>query len=82
MADEKHEFTIFVNHKPLKTTQAELTGDQIKTLATVPLNYELFRLEGDKSIPVGPTEVVKIKNGEHFRAIPPGTFGSNASGPD
>ncbi len=78
MAGDKHEFTIFVNNKPFKTTQTEMTGDQIKALAAVPLNYELFRLEGDKSIPVGPTEEVKIKDGEHFRAIPPGTFGSDA----
>jgi hypothetical protein len=78
MAGGKHEFTIFVNNKRFKTTQTEMTGDQIKALAAVPLNYELFRLEGDKSIPVGPTEEVKIKDGEHFRAIPPGTFGSDA----
>jgi multiubiquitin len=79
MAEGKHEFVIFVNNKQFKTDQTELTGDQIKALASVPSNYELFRVEGDKSMPVGPNEEVKISNGEHFRAIPPGTFGVDAS---
>jgi hypothetical protein len=81
MVVEKKEFVIFVNNKPFKTAATQLTGDQIKALATVPSNYELFRIEGDKSIPVGPNEEVKIKDGEHFRAIPPGTFGLHASYP-
>ncbi len=79
MADEhkKHEITIFVNNQPFKTAEHELTGTQIKALAGIPPEYELFRVEGDKSIPVGNDERVHLHDNEHFRAIPSGTFGKN-----
>ena len=71
------EFEIFINEKLFKTTSPSLTGDQIKALANVPSNYELFLTHGNMSEPVGPNQSIEIKNGEHFRAIPPGTFGDN-----
>ena|SRR2546427_4400546 len=70
-------FEIFVNNKRYTTPSEELTGDQIKQLAGIPPNYELFIVHGNDSTPIGPTQEVEIKNGEHFRAIPPGTFGRN-----
>ncbi len=73
------EFEIFVNGKRFTTTSSELTGDQIKNLASIPQNYELFLVHGNESEPIGPTQPVIIKNGEHFRAIPSGTFGYVAS---
>lgn len=72
---KKHEFTIFVNNQPFKTDKQELTGAQIKTLAGVPADYELFEVQGDKTVPIGDTQEVHIHNGLHFRAIPSGTFG-------
>jgi hypothetical protein len=76
---EKHEITIFVNNQPFVTTEHELTGRQVKALAGVPPEYELFRVEGQKSIPVGNDERVHLHENEHFRAIPSGTFGKNGS---
>jgi hypothetical protein len=73
------QFEIFVNNKRLTTSSAMLTGDQIKALAGVPANYELFLVHGNDSDAIQPTQEVPIKNGEHFRAIPPGTFGHDAS---
>ncbi|MEO5825682.1 MAG: multiubiquitin domain-containing protein [Gemmatimonadales bacterium] len=67
---------LFVNNRKFETNQDELTGTQIKDLAGVPSDYELFLVHGNESQPVGPTEVVQLKNGVHFRAIPAGTFGS------
>ena len=74
---EKHEITMYVNNQPFKTAERELTGAQIKTLAGIPPEYELFRVEGQKSIPVGNDEQVHLHENQHFRAIPSGTFGDN-----
>ncbi len=75
----KPEFTFYVNNKPVQTTEHELTGTAIKTLAQVPADYELFEVKGDQSVPVGPDQVVHIHENEHFRAIPAGTFGQHAA---
>ncbi len=73
---KQHEFTIFVNNKEFHTSEHELTGSQIKELAKVPSDYELFEVKGDQTIPVGNDQGVHIHNDLHFRAIPAGTFGS------
>jgi Multiubiquitin len=69
------QFEIFVNNKPYSTGEHQLSARQIKALAGVPENYELFLEEGKESKPVGPEQVVHIHQHQHFRAIPPGTFG-------
>ena len=74
---QSHEITIYVNNKPFKTTEHELTGAQIKSRAGIPPEYELFRVEGQNSVPVGNDERVHLHEKEHFRAIPSGTFGDN-----
>ena len=69
------QFTIFVNNKPFETKEHQLTGAQIKQLASVPSDYELFQVRGDQTVPVGNEEIVHIHENLHFRAIPAGTFG-------
>jgi hypothetical protein len=76
--NEKTKFTIFVNNNPIQTDAHELTGSAIKSLAKVPADYELFEVKGDQSVPVGNDQVVHIHEQQHFRAIPPGTFGRYA----
>lgn len=78
---EKHEITIYVNNQPFKTEERELTGLQIKALAGIPQEYELFRVEGQNSIPVANDERVRLHENEHFRAIPSGTFGEDGFPP-
>ena len=73
------DYEIFVNNKRFVTTSPQLSGNGIKQLANVPQNYELFLIHGNQSEPIGPDQTLEIKNGEHFRAIPPGTFGIHAS---
>ncbi len=73
---DKKQITIFVNNKPIETEKEELTGGQIKELAGVPADYELFEVKGNHTVPVGNEEKVKVHNNQHFRAIPAGTFGS------
>ena len=75
------EHEIFVNNKRFTTSADQLTGDQIKVLAQVPADYELILVHGNDSVPIGPSQEVQIKNGEHFRAIPPGSLGNNAPTP-
>ncbi len=73
--EKKHELTIFVNNQPFKTSKHELTGAQIKALAGVPADYELFEVKGDQTVSIGDSQEVHIHNDLHFRAIPSGTFG-------
>lgn len=73
-----HEITIFVNNQEFKVTQREMIGAEIKALANVPVDYELFRLEGNNSISIGNEERVHLHEKEQFRAIPSGTFGTYA----
>lgn len=79
MTDDKNhkhdEFTIYVNNKPFHTDKHELTGAQIKALAGIPADYELFEVRGDQTLAIGDDQVVHIHNDLHFRAIPAGTFG-------
>jgi hypothetical protein len=78
-ADGKHTITFFVNNKPIETTEVELSGAAIKQLAGVPADYQLFEIRGQETVPVGDNQVVKIHPELKFRAIPPGTFGTNGS---
>lgn len=71
----KHAFTIFVNNNPFPTDEHKLSGAQIKTLAGVPTDYELFEVRGEQTVPVGNDQEVHIHEDMHFRAIPAGTFG-------
>jgi len=72
----KSKITIFVNNKDFDTDEKELTGGQIKEIAGVPADYELFEVKGSHTVPIGNEEKVKLHNKQQFRAIPAGTFGS------
>lgn len=72
-------FTIFVNNQPFTTHEHRLTGAQIKYLAHVPADYELFEIKGDQTVPVGDGQEVEIHERLHFRAIPAGTFGKHGA---
>ncbi len=74
-----HKITFFVNNKPIETTEDELSGAAIKQLAGVPADYQLFEIRGQETVPVGDNQTVKIHPNLKFRAIPPGTFGSDGS---
>ena len=54
-----------------------LTGAQILGLAGLPSDDQLFReVPGScDDEPIGPTEVVELRDGEKFYAVPVGNFG-------
>lgn len=60
--------------KKLEFNTDEVTGRQIKEKAGVPLQDDLARREGDGLELITNDEVINIKDGEHFVALPPGTI--------
>jgi hypothetical protein len=71
-----HEFTIIVNGAEFHISAHELTGLQIKNLAQIPVDYELFHVHGSESTAVANEQSIHIHQKEEFRAIPAGTFGA------
>ena len=65
---------IFVNRRKLAAPKEEMTGREILGLAGLGDDHDLFRLQGEGDpiggSPIGLDQVVDLKNGEHFRAIP------------
>lgn len=65
---------IFINRKHYEAPKEQMTGREILALAGIGDDHDLFKLqgEGDRTggTPVGLDEVVHMKAGEHFRAIP------------
>ena len=50
-----------------------VTGAQIKAKAGVPADYELAIIHGNKRDAVGDDQVIEIREGEHFIAVPSGS---------
>lgn len=69
----------FVDAKKYETAQTALTGAEIKAIAGVAANYQLF-LEEEGDSPdkaIGDGEAVDITERiKHFFAVPPATFGA------
>jgi hypothetical protein len=69
----------FVDAKKYEIAQAALTGAQIKAIAGVPANYQLFlEEEGDRpDRAIADGEAVNLTDKvRHFFAVPPATFGA------
>jgi hypothetical protein len=69
------EFTVIINNRPYLTAAHVLTGTEIKALAGLPVDYELYQIRGSESVPVSNEQEIHIHEGIQFRAIPAGTFG-------
>lgn len=72
------EYHFFVDNKQYRTERASLNGQEIKALAGVPAEYQLFLEEHgdapDRMISDG--EGIALANPpKHFYAVPPATFG-------
>jgi hypothetical protein len=75
--EKKHEFTIFVDAKRYVTDKTSMIGSDIKALAHIDAQYQLYLEEqGDRpDKPIKDSEAVSIRNDVHFYAIPPATMG-------
>lgn len=77
-AEHRPQYHFFVDGKRYPTDQTMLSGLQIKTIASVPADYQLF-LEEEGDTPdrqISDGEGVHMDHKEkHFFAVPPATFG-------
>lgn len=72
-------YHFFVDNKKFDTDHASLTAMEIKAIAGVPANYQLFLEErGDAADrALSDTDGVDLQNPpKHFYAVPPATFGN------
>lgn len=71
-------FIYFVDNKEYSTDKPSLTGQDIKEMAKVPGEYQLYLEEEgddpDRAIPDSET-IDLVKSVKHFYAVPPATFG-------
>jgi len=67
-------FEIFVNRQKVAASAAQMSGMQILALVGLGPDHDLFKLQGEGDPtggqPVGLDQIVELKNGDHFRAIP------------
>jgi hypothetical protein len=79
MSDHKpSKYHFFVDNKKFETDHASLTALEIKTLAGVPADYQLFlEVHGhDADRALSDSDGVDLQNPpKHFYAVPPATFG-------
>lgn len=71
-------YHFFVDNKKFDTDQTALNGQEIKALASVPGNYQLFLEEhgNDPDRVISDGEYLSMENPpKHFYAVPPATFG-------
>lgn len=77
--------TVLLNSRPHHVDQTVLTASQIRALVSAPDDYEVWKIIKDPDpegqLPIDDqqiTDTVEVKNGDRFRVVPPGTFGSAA----
>jgi hypothetical protein len=78
MATETKTIHIFVQIENQKEVKIEFASDkvtvaQIKAAAGVPADFALAIKRDGRPHPLRDDEVIEIKNGEHFVAVPNGT---------
>ena len=81
MSEDPKVYHFYVDAKRYETDKHSLTGAQIKAIASVTPNYQLFlEEEGDRpDKAISDSDTVEMKHGEetrHFYAVPPATFGA------
>ena len=77
-AEHADKYIFFVDNKEIVTERSSLTGQDIKAIARVPGEYQLFLEEkGDNPDRVIPdSETVDLRKSiKRFYAVPPATFG-------
>jgi hypothetical protein len=78
MAEAPKSHPFFVDAKRYENAKSALTGAEIKAIASVAANYQLFLEEEgdrpDKGISDGESVNI-VERVKHFFAVPPATFG-------
>jgi len=68
---ERRTITIEVNNREYSAPKEEMTGAEIKTLAGVPLDFQLYLLHGESQRldPIADDKAIKLHEHERFRAV-------------
>ena len=61
--------TVFVNNREVELPDKEVTGAEIKALAGIPPEFQLYMEHGNSLDPVADDEHVKVHPKERFRAV-------------
>lgn len=76
---EHHTYHFFVDAKKYETEKSSLTGLELKNIAGIPDNYQLYLEEEgdtpDRAISDGEAVSLDHHGTKHFFAVPPATFG-------
>ena len=82
MENKPKKITILINQKPYHVEKSEITGSEIKELASGPPDYWVTLVVKDPDEVAGgddprilDDQVVQIKSGMRFRIVNPGTYG-------
>lgn len=78
----KAKITILINRHPYQFDTETLGPGQIRGAVDAPPNYEVWQIIRDPDpegqLPTDDEQIIdsiKVKNGDRFRVVPPGTFG-------
>ena len=75
---DQDKYIFFIDGKEIVTEHSSLTGQEIKAMARIPGEYQLFlEKEGDEpDQAISDGDAVDLsKPNKHFYAVPPATFG-------
>jgi hypothetical protein len=79
---DRGRITILVNQKPLHLDQPIVEPRQLREFVGAADEYEVWQIVRDPDpegqLPVDDVQVtgpIKVKSGDRFRVVPPGTFG-------
>ncbi|MDD5463361.1 MAG: hypothetical protein PHG00_17375 [Methylococcales bacterium] len=74
--------TILINQRPYHIDKSNISADEIRGLVSAAPDYEVWKIikspDPEGQLPVDDqlvTGEIEVKNGDKFRAVPPGTFG-------
>jgi len=75
--------TIHINQRPFHFEKALVAPQEIRDQVNAPSDYEVWLIVKDPDpegkLPVDDIQItvpVEIKNGQRYRVVPPGTFGT------
>ncbi|MBK7143601.1 MAG: hypothetical protein IPH75_16180 [bacterium] len=75
--------TILVNQRPYHLDSETTSAEAIRTLASAPSDYEVWKQVKSPDAPGQPpvddvliTGALQVKSGDKFRVVPSGTFGA------
>ena len=71
----KPPITIYINETPYQVDEKSMTGAELKVLASVPAEYNLFLEARGDDQPVSDDQSIKLHKDMKFYSLPPATFG-------